>query len=60
MAQLVARLSGGQEAVSSSLATPTKRCKGHDKVTFLFYYKHFISFIDTTKNVIKTVLFYEF
>ena len=24
MAQLVARLSGGQEAVSSSLATPTK------------------------------------
>ena len=25
MAQLVARLSGGQEAVSSSLATPTKQ-----------------------------------
>ena len=27
MAQLVARLSGGQEAVSSSLATPTKQKK---------------------------------
>ena len=30
MAQLVARLSGGQEAVSSSLATPTRtKLKGN-------------------------------
>ena len=35
MAQLVARLSGGQEAVSSSLATPTI-IKATQSVAFLF------------------------
>ena len=34
MAQLVARLSGGQEAVSSSLATPTIMKKEHFCVPF--------------------------
>ena len=39
MAQLVARLSGGQEAVSSSLATPTNRKSvriSNDSNTFYF------------------------
>ena len=36
IAQLVARLSGGQEVVSSSLATPTK--SRLTKVNLLFYY----------------------
>ena len=34
MAQLVARLSGGQEAVSSSLATPTKKTQWFITVVF--------------------------
>ena len=34
MAQLVARLSGGQEAVSSSLATPTNNKKDNKSYPF--------------------------
>ena len=35
MAQLVARLSGGQEAVSSSLATPTNKKDSRTAVFFI-------------------------
>ena len=37
MAQLVARLSGGQEAVSSSLATPTKKATKRKFGGFFFF-----------------------
>lgn len=49
IAQLVARLSGGQEVVSSSLATPTKKyyrnqsgTKKTDKNPSFFVYKFYI------------------
>ena len=51
IAQLVARLSGGQEVVSSSLATPTKVNK-HRFVTVLFFKKKSIM---RRNNTIKTL-----
>ena len=39
MAQLVARLTGGQEAVSSSLATRTKQKEQKPRVSALFVFR---------------------